>query len=216
MDSVAVLASGGLDSAILVSDLAQDHQVFPVYVQNGLLWEADELRSLIQFLDAVGNPNLQSVTVLSIPVNQLYGDHWSLSGVEIPNENDPDEMMYLPGRNVLLISVAAIWCVSHGIQRLALGSLLGNPFPDATPEFFEGFAHLLSVALKTKLEISTPYRGIGKHQLIDKFWHLPLELTLTCISPKNGVHCGRCNKCHERRLAFGRSKLRDLTIYVEP
>jgi 7-cyano-7-deazaguanine synthase len=30
----------------------------------------------------------------------------------------------------------------------------------------------------------------------------PLELTFSCINPKGALHCGRCNKCHERREGF--------------
>ena len=38
---VAVLASGGVDSAILVADLARDGRIVqPLYVRFGLAWEA--------------------------------------------------------------------------------------------------------------------------------------------------------------------------------
>ena len=31
---------------------------------------------------------------------------------------------------------------------------------------------------------------------------VPLELTLSCMNPQGGVHCGQCSKCRERRDAF--------------
>ena len=31
---------------------------------------------------------------------------------------------------------------------------------------------------------------------------MPLELTFSCIDPRDGLHCGRCNKCAERQEAF--------------
>ena len=75
-------------------------------------------------------------TVLSAPTAVLYGDHWSVRA-RASAADEPDENTYLPGRNILLISLAAIWGSTHGVSRIAIGSLGGNPFPDATPEFFE-------------------------------------------------------------------------------
>ena len=37
---VAALASGGLDSVIMLAELAKNSHVFPVYVESGLVWEA--------------------------------------------------------------------------------------------------------------------------------------------------------------------------------
>ena len=40
MDSVAVLASGGLDSCVMLAALAESNTVYPVYVRGGQAWEA--------------------------------------------------------------------------------------------------------------------------------------------------------------------------------
>jgi tRNA(Ile)-lysidine synthase TilS/MesJ len=42
MTRIAVLTSGGLDSAVLLADLAGANTVFPVYIEAGLAWEARE------------------------------------------------------------------------------------------------------------------------------------------------------------------------------
>jgi 7-cyano-7-deazaguanine synthase len=50
-NAVAVLASGGLDSAILVAELATEgREVTPIYVRFGLAWEEVEARHLERFL----------------------------------------------------------------------------------------------------------------------------------------------------------------------
>ncbi len=43
--STAVLLSGGLDSAVLLAEEAQRHEVQPLYVSVGLAWEDDERRA---------------------------------------------------------------------------------------------------------------------------------------------------------------------------
>jgi 7-cyano-7-deazaguanine synthase len=43
---------------------------------------------------------------------------------------------------------------------------------------------------------------------------VPLELTLSCMNPRNGVHCGQCSKCRERRDAFRDARVADPTSYA--
>ena len=211
--SIAVLTSGGLDSSVLLYDLSQTQTVFPIYVQQGLAWETEEYGSLENYISAIQNDSIMPITKLRMPVEEIYGRHWSVTGDNIPSANDPDEKVYLPGRNIFLLTAAGIWCVTHGVTEIALGSLLGNPFPDATPEFFNNFAQILSTATSSKINIITPYRGMTKATLISQFKKLPLHLTLTCNDPHKGNHCGVCNKCHERQISFSLSNITDRTYY---
>jgi len=213
MEKIAVLASGGLDSAVLIADKAEHAQVYPIYVQCGLAWEDIERDALESFLAALKMPNTMPATTLSLSIDAIYGDHWSVTGKSVPGEDQPDSAVFLPGRNILLIGLAAVWCATHEVSRIAVGSLEGNPFPDATPEFFRNFAEALSAGLSHKIQVEAPYRGLKKSELIRRFGNLPLELTLTCMAPKGGQHCGRCNKCAERKAAFREAGVPDRTTY---
>ncbi len=214
MDKIAALASGGLDSSVLVAELARAARVYPIYVKCGLKWEAMELRALQLFLDALKTPNVMPLTVLALPTAALYGNHWSLSGARVPNADAPDAEVFIPGRNILLLGLAAVWCSTHEVSRIAIGSLDGNPFPDATQEFFETFSAALSRGLGRAMQIDAPYRGLHKEELIRRSAKLPIELTLTCMAPNGGVHCGQCNKCRERQLAFQKAGVPDRTVYA--
>ncbi len=214
MEKISVLASGGLDSSVLIAKLAADAEVYPIYMRCGFAWEHIEIRSLQSFLDALHNRNVMPTTVLSAPTSVLYGDHWSVTGARVPAADEPDENTYLPGRNILLISLAAIWGSTHGVSRIAIGSLGGNPFPDATPEFFQTFARSLRMGLAHEVTIEAPLRGFHKEDLIKQFKDLPLELTLTCMAPKGSQHCGQCNKCFERQQAFRKAGVEDRTVYL--
>jgi 7-cyano-7-deazaguanine synthase len=211
---VAVLASGGLDSAVLIADIASEAIVFPVYVEAGLAWEEGEKHALRAFLDALNDTNVQPLTALEMPLRRLYGEHWSTTGEGVPDYGAPDGAVYLPGRNVLLVGVTAVWCALHDIGMIAIGSLDANPFPDATPSFFEGYGRLLSEALAHEIEVVAPYRRVQKSDLIMRFAALPLHLTLTCMAPREGKHCGACNKCRERQEAFRHAGVKDRTQYA--
>jgi len=80
-NTIGVLVSGGLDSAILVSHLlAQGDHVQPFYIECGLHWQAAELASLRNYLGAVATPRLETLITLQLPLADLYTGHWSLTG----------------------------------------------------------------------------------------------------------------------------------------
>lgn len=214
LNRIAVLTSGGLDSCVLLADLARDAEVWPVYVRAGLVWEDEERRATDRFIAALDSPNVRPLVELFAPMRPIYGDHWSTTGVDVPKPGDADDAVFMPGRNIVLIGLAAVWCSTRGVGAVAIGSLGGNPFPDATPEFFEAFGGALSRGLTHEIEILAPYRGRRKIDLIRENNDLPLELSLTCMTPVDGLHCGQCQKCEERIEAFTAAGVEDRTEYA--
>lgn len=213
--AVCALVSGGLDSCVMLAVLARRYRkVYPVFVRQGLVWEGVELRSLEQFLRAAKISRVQSLTVLDLPVRDLYGVHWSTTGRKVPHAQTPDKAVYLPGRNLLLLSKAAVFCALHKIDAIAVGSLDHNPFPDATPGFFRGFAVVAGDALGFRIKVVTPFRMLRKEEVLRRGRSLPLHLSFSCIAPRHGLHCGRCNKCAERQHAFCEAGVGDLTRYA--
>jgi 7-cyano-7-deazaguanine synthase len=217
MADVAVLLSGGLDSAVLVAQAAVAGVVQPVYVSAGLAWEAEELALAGQLLRtppyAAG---VLPLVRLTLDVTDLYPEtHWSRVGAP-PAYDTPDEDVYLPGRNILLLAKAGVLCALRGIPRLAIGPLAGNPFPDATPAFFASVAEALSLGLGHPLQIETPLVALHKEDVIRLGVSLgvPFELTLSCMKPAGGRHCGVCSKCRERRDAFAAARVEDPTTYL--
>jgi 7-cyano-7-deazaguanine synthase len=214
---VAVLISGGLDSAVLCVDLLREHpRVFPLYIRCGLKWEDAELAAARAFLAAVREPGLEELVVLDEPIRDVYGRHWSTQGEDVPGSETPDEAVYLPGRNVLLTVKAAVWCRLRHVGALALGCLGSNPFPDSTPEFFDDLQSMLGRALRGAPRLIRPFDRLHKHEVVQRGRHLPLHLTFSCIHPRGRSHCGACNKCAERQGGFRDAGVPDLTDYAVP
>ena len=95
-----------------------------------------------------------------------------------------------------------------------MASLNENNFADATPEFFQSLGDALSKGLEHEIRLESPYSSLTKGELIARNSRLPLHLTLTCMVPVAGKHCGECNKCHERHAAFVKAGVQDQTLYV--
>ncbi len=213
--TVVALVSGGIDSAVLAWYLArQNRRVVPVYVREGLVWEAAELAQLGRFLAAVAAPGLEPLRILDVPMGDVTrNEHWSVSGRNTPAGDSPDAAVYLPGRNLILLSKAAVLAAEIGADAVALGLLAGNPFPDATPDFLNAMEHAISLGLGRPIRVVTPFSGMTKLQVLELGRSLPLELTFSCLAPHGERPCGCCNKCAERQRVFRAAGLPDPTPY---
>jgi 7-cyano-7-deazaguanine synthase len=230
---VAVLVSGGVESAAMLSEaLRRYERVYPLYVRKGFLWETVELAYLKRLIPHFKSDGLAKLAVLDLPLSGVYKTHWSLGSDRIPNSRAPDPAVYLPGRNLLLLGLAGLFCGVRRIPALWIGTLKGNPFRDARPAFLRQMRGLLRESLGLPLKVTAPFRKLTKGQVIRRWPNLPWEKTFSCLNPKparhrvNGGlarrrlgggdhrHCGRCQKCAERRSGFRTAGVEDPTRYA--
>ena len=149
-------------------------------------------------------------------MRDVYPDtHWALTGTP-PAYDTPDEDVYLHGRNIALLSKAAVYAASRGISRIVVAPLAGNPFPDATAQFFAALNTAFSLGLASRIEIAAPFALLHKEDVVKIGARLgvPFELTLSCMNPSGTTHCGLCSKCRERRDAFHAAGINDPTTYT--
>jgi len=218
--TTAVLLSGGLDSAVLLADEAAHAPhgalVQPIYVGAGLAWEAAERGTIAALLESASlRGRTRRLVSLSVDMRDVYAaTHWAVTG-DAPAYHTADEDVYLPGRNIILLSKAAVFCAAENIERIVIGTLDHNPFPDATPEFRASIAQTLSLGLAHPLRVDAPYARSSKADVIRKGLALgvPFTLTLSCMKPVGAVHCGTCSKCRERHDAFVEAGVEDETTY---
>src|SRR5688572_11983157 len=113
MPPSAVLLSGGLDSAVMLAEEAtrDGADVQPIYVSVGLAWEAAERRAVARLLssDALAS-RVRPLVSLGVDMTDVYpAGHWAIEG-RPPGYHTPDEDVYLPGRNIVLLGKAAVFC----------------------------------------------------------------------------------------------------------
>ena len=208
MARIAVLFSAGLDSAVLLAQAAHespDAVIHPIYVSTGLAWEREERAMAERYLTALASTAaIQPLASLTVDMRDVYpSSHWAIRG-EPPGYDTPDEDVYLDGRNIVLLSKASVFMARQRIPRIMIGPLAGNPFPDATAVFFETMGRALSIGLDAPITIDAPFVSMKKADVIrlGRALGVPFELTLSCMQPNDGRHCGRCSKCRERIEAF--------------
>lgn len=217
MTRPVVLFSAGLDSAVLLAEAAAGPGgAQPVYVSAGMAWEAEERAVAERFVEALGREAaLAPLVSLSVDMRDVYPPtHWAVRG-EAPAYDTPDGDVYIEGRNVVLLSKAAVFAARAKLSRILIGTLAGNPFPDASATFFEAIGRALSIGLDAPIAIEAPYASLHKEDVIRRGAALgvPFALTLSCMQPANGRHCGRCSKCRERHQAFAAAGLEDPALW---
>jgi 7-cyano-7-deazaguanine synthase len=71
--------------------------------------------------------------------------------------------------------------------------------------------------LGRQLAILAPFLELPKDEVVRIGQALPLGLSLSCVNPVDGQHCGNgCNKCAERQKAFALAGIADPTSYRNP
>ena len=214
------MLSGGLDSAVLAAEEARTYVVHPVYVAGGLAWEEGEQDIIRQLLShppfTSAAHRIEPLTCLEFNMRDVYpATHWAVTGTP-PAYDTPDEDVYLHGRNIGLLSKAAVYAASRKISRIVVAPLAGNPFPDATPRFFAALNAAFTLGLAAPIEIAAPFAHLHKEDVVKIGAQLGVrfELTLSCMNPSGTTHCGLCSKCRERRDAFQAAGVMDPTTYA--
>jgi len=72
------------------------------------------------------------------------------------------------------------------------------------------------LGLAYDIAIDAPFVTMDKSEVVRLGVTLgvPLALTLSCMNPQRGLHCGQCSKCRERRDAFHDAGVADPTAYA--
>lgn len=199
MRRIAVLYSSGVESASLtVYYLERGFLIYPLYVRSGLPWEKVERKWAMRLWSYLRRKYRRIAPFKTLFVRGLRPG----GGIEIPL------------RNLVLGTVTALESFRKDIRALAVGSLGIYPFPDNNREYFDKLEELIRKGAKGEFRIETPFMGLEKWEVIKKFYgRLRYDLTFSCVRPVGELHCGRCEKCLERKEGFKLAGVEDPTAY---
>lgn len=197
-----ILFSGGIESAVLMGEAVRaDLKPIPVYVSTGTRWENRELKSAKHYLESL-QAGLSEKMVICKSIQGKIKAHWAYNRMSYPRAEEDVQMLKIPGRNETLLREAVSFGRDDYEVILTIGTTVDNPFEDGNRQFFDKMETSLSMERGKKVTILTPLMGLKKSDVIDRGRGFPLELTLSCIAPRDGGACGDCIKCGSRAAAF--------------
>jgi len=224
------IASGGLDSICYAAMLAREHDIYMITFAYGqrARREIDAARHFARVLKA------QDHKIIDIGfMKSLYGRSNALTDKSQQLSREFAQNLVVPARNAIFITIAGAWAMSIDARVVAYGAHMGDVphYSDCRPEFASEMARALNLTdadsirqgLRQEISVTSPAaQGMTKSQLLKEGHSIlgdRLFKTWSCYS--NGVrknsayiHCGRCESCINRKVAFRDARIDDRTRYA--
>lgn len=218
-----VILSGGLDSLCLGAHLGPKYDLYGITFSYGQR-AANELKAAKHAGKILGLKE-HKIVIIDFMKN-LYGHTNVLTSTK---KNIPSKFEYsivAPIRNAIFLSIATAWAFSLKASLVAYGAHTDDKkYPDCRPSFSkklesalnEGEVDGIRLGLRKRVQIWSPYlAGLSKSSLIKagyKRFGDEIFKTWSCYS-NTRLHCGRCESCNNRKIAFLRANLKDKTKYL--
>ena len=190
------LLSGGLDSTVLLYDLLdqghKSHCILYDYGQRHIkelgFAEATCAKLGVTYDKIVLPPQLFERSALTAGAESLVG-----------------QPTIVPNRNMVLISMAASYALSHGCTAVscAINSDDAEVYPDCRAEFIKNLNFALRCCHTRRMEVHVPYivRTKAKVVEIGRRLNVPLAETWSCYAGGDEP-CGQCGACQVRLKAI--------------
>ncbi|HSO59248.1 MAG TPA: 7-cyano-7-deazaguanine synthase QueC [Paenisporosarcina sp.] len=207
-----VVFSGGQDSTTcLFWALTQYEEVFTVTFDYGQR-HIEEITCAGEIARELNVPfKVLDMTL----INQLSANALTRSDIAVTDATDGKlPSTFVPGRNHLFLSFAAVYAQSIGARDIITGVCETDfsGYPDCRDVFVKALNVSINLAMDTSLQIQTPLMWLDKAQT----WKLADDLgalefvrtrTVTCYEGIRGDGCGTCPSCVLRQNG--------LTTYLE-
>lgn len=211
-----VLASGGLDSTVVVAIAAAEHKNMTlVTFDYGQRHDRE-----IEAAAAVANHYGFEQIIVTLNAGAWGGSALTDPAAEIPMDREIDASIpptYVPARNLIFLSVAlgiAETCDADAVY-IGVNALDYSGYPDCRPEFIEAFESAARLGLKRGVEgnpiaIKTPLIDMTKAEIAREGIRIgaPIALTWSCYSGGRSP-CGMCDACRLRARGFSEAGIAD-------
>jgi 7-cyano-7-deazaguanine synthase len=217
-----IVFSGGLDSVCTATYLRKKYDLYGITFSYGQK-AGKEVKVAQQFSKLF---KFKEHKVVDIEfMKGLYEKTNALTNSKIEIPSKFNYSIVVPIRNAIFLSIASAWAFSKKAELVAYGAHLGDmKYPDCRPTFArllskalnEGEIDGIKLGLRKKIRIWSPFmEDLSKSDLL-KIGYMDLGEQIfkswSCYENAK-VHCGKCESCNNRKLAFSQSKILDKTQY---
>lgn len=196
-----ILVSGGLDSTTLCY-LFIEHKIkfIPLIINYGQHCFKTELNSLKNVLPIDYVSKIEIVDVSQI---YRYSNSKFIKPSNLWEENITADDLYIPYRNVLILTIAASFARTIGLDTVYSAFINSNHAKeiDCSNNFFNNLENLLSEYGSVKIEM--PFRNLSKFEVakLGVKLNVPIGQTFSCQASPS-IPCGACPNCVDRLEAL--------------
>ena len=194
------LMSGGLDSTVLLYDLLdQENSVFCLLFDYGQR-HLKELSYAAATCEKLGVPYER----ILLP-REMFSRSALTAGKVLTVDELNGGATVVPNRNMVLISMAASYALSHGGTAVTWAANADDSaiYPDCRSEFLQHLNRALRICHTRRMEVHAPYIVRTKRQVVEKGREIgvPFEETWSCYAGGKEP-CGECGACKVRAEAM--------------
>ena len=218
MKDVVCIYSGGMDSFTLVNQTHAEGRLAACLSFNYGQRHSKELRYAAAVCDELGCEhhiiNLESIkpcitgsALTDLP--DLPEGHYAADNMK---------QTVVPNRNMIMLSIAIAYAVSHELAVVRFGAHSGDHtiYPDCRAEFVRAMRDAAVLCDWHTVVVEAPFIEMDKYDILKVGARLGLDYakSWTCYAGRDKA-CGRCGSCQERLEAFARIGQRDPLAYEE-
>lgn len=224
MKKAVIVFSGGIDSVCAASYLKSKYELHGITFSYGQKADS-EIAAAKSFAKKLG---LKQHKIIDIGfMKDLYGNSNVLTSSKRKIPEKFEYSIVVPIRNAVFLSIASAWAFTINASLVVYGAHTGDRYyPDCRPSFAkkletafnQGEIDGIKSKLRKGIEIWSPYRnGLSKSDLLKAgmtgVLGSSIFKTWSCYSNKK-YHCGICESCNNRKIAFAKAGIKDKTKYL--
>lgn len=224
---ILVLASGGLDSTVLLYKAVKEVGAENVMALNAYYGQKHKVESECYHwqIEHLGIKNHRELDLSTIFAG--YKDCTLLQGGgDIPHESYAEQLAkkpgtvstYVPFRNGLFLAVAASIAIQNGCGVVYYGAhaddAAGRAYPDCTEEFIDSMNMAMRYGTAEEVCLTAPWWNMNKSGVVGEgillgMTHEEFEHTWSCYEG-GSEPCGSCGTCLDRKAAFEANGIYDI------
>lgn len=210
MKDTVVIYSGGMDSYTLLMDFMHKgilHSALSFDYGQKHAKELAYAERVTNKLDVLHH----IIDMRGIADVAMFNSALTATHVAMPTGHYAEESMkqtVVPNRNMIMLSVAVAYAVSHELNCVAFGAHSGDHtvYPDCRPQFVTAMDVVATIANWRPVRIAAPFLKLDKAAILRigyDYADINYADTWTCYAGKLKA-CGKCGSCSERLEAFAK------------
>lgn len=120
---------------------------------------------------------------------------------------------FIPGRNILFLTLSSIYAFNENIDTVVLGvnQVDFSGYPDCRNDFIKQMNHSIEIGMQYKITFKTPLMNLNKAEIwaLSDYWNsiqFVQKYTVTCYKGIKGKGCNQCHSCILRNNGFKKWK----------
>jgi len=208
-----VLLSGGVDSTTLLHYVKKELGIDEIYALSAVYGQKHsvELKMAAWQAESIGVAEHRIMDISAYGTLIEGASALTDADIAVPDMTDmsaesaDQPVTYVPNRNMVLLSLAAAYAESKGVQSLFYGAQAQDDYGywDCTIDFIQKINDVLSLNRRDAISVKAPFVEMSKIDVVKLGLSLGVDYDHTWTCYRGGDQpCGDCPSCRERDRAF--------------